>query len=187
MRSTRPAALRAWDLWRSQVRIQVGGDHRRRVMSEANTTSQAEMNSNWSTASHAGVLRHHRLQRPLQLAAGRWARADQFGIVPAQAGSPSMTCASSTSKRPIEGKANAPLERHLHCGIYRVRPDVKAIVHAHPKWSTFLTMVGESYQPVYAQGSLVYPLPLLDFAELDQHALDGRPAGGNARATGRRR
>ncbi len=57
---------------------------------------------------------------------------------------------------------NPPLERHLHCGIYRVRPDVKAIVHAHPKWSTFLTMVGESYKPVYAQGSLVYPVPLLD-------------------------
>lgn len=59
-------------------------------------------------------------------------------------------------------KGNAPLERHLHCGIYRVRPDVKAIVHAHPKWSTFLTMVGEAYKPVYAQGSLVYPVPLLD-------------------------
>ena len=62
----------------------------------------------------------------------------------------------------IEGKGNAPLERHLHCGIYRVRPDVKAIVHAHPKWSTFLTMVGESYKPVYAQGSLVHPVPVLD-------------------------
>ncbi|MGB2023643.1 MAG: class II aldolase/adducin family protein, partial [Litorivicinaceae bacterium] len=38
----------------------------------------------------------------------------------------------------------------------------KAIVHAHPKWSTFLTMTGHEYQPVYAQGTLVYPLPLLD-------------------------
>jgi L-fuculose-phosphate aldolase len=27
---------------------------------------------------------------------------------------------------------------------------------------TFLTMTGHEYQPVYAQGSLVYPLPLLD-------------------------
>jgi ribulose-5-phosphate 4-epimerase/fuculose-1-phosphate aldolase len=62
----------------------------------------------------------------------------------------------------IEGRGNAPLERHLHCGIYRVRSDVKAIVHAHPKWSTFLTMVGESYKPVYAQGTLVHPVPLLD-------------------------
>ena len=71
-------------------------------------------------------------------------------------------CTIDLEANQIEGKGNAPLERHLHCGIYRVRPDVKAIVHAHPKWSTFLTMVGESYQPVYAQGSLVYPVPLLD-------------------------
>ncbi len=71
-------------------------------------------------------------------------------------------CTIDLEANQIEGNGNAPLERHLHCGIYRVRPDVKAIVHAHPKWSTFLTMVGESYQPVYAQGSLVYPVPLLD-------------------------
>lgn len=62
----------------------------------------------------------------------------------------------------IEGKGKPPLEFHLHAGIYRARPDVRAIVHAHPKWSTFLTMVGEPYRPVYAQGSLVYPMPVLD-------------------------
>jgi ribulose-5-phosphate 4-epimerase/fuculose-1-phosphate aldolase len=62
----------------------------------------------------------------------------------------------------VEGKGNPPLERHLHMGIYRVRADVRAIVHAHPKWSTFLTMVGAPYQPVYAQGSLVHPVPMLD-------------------------
>ena len=71
-------------------------------------------------------------------------------------------CTIDLEANQLEGKGNAPLERHLHCGIYRVRPDVKAIVHAHPKWSTFLTMVGETYRPVYAQGSLVYPVPLLD-------------------------
>ncbi len=71
-------------------------------------------------------------------------------------------CTIDLEANQIEGKGNAPLERHLHCGIYRVRSDVKAIVHAHPKWSTFLTMVGESYKPVYAQGSLVHPVPLLD-------------------------
>ena len=62
----------------------------------------------------------------------------------------------------LEGNGKPPLEFHLHAGIYRARADVKAIVHAHPKWSTFLTMVGESYRPVYAQGSLVYPMPVLD-------------------------
>jgi L-fuculose-phosphate aldolase len=62
----------------------------------------------------------------------------------------------------IEGNGKPPLEFHLHAGIYKARPDVQAVVHAHPKWSTFLTMVGEKYQPVYAQGSLVYPMPVLD-------------------------
>src|ERR1700674_5490118 len=71
-------------------------------------------------------------------------------------------CIVDLEANQVEGKGNAPLERHLHCGIYRVRPDVKAIVHAHPKWSTFLTMVGESYKPVYAQGSLAHPVRRLN-------------------------
>jgi len=62
----------------------------------------------------------------------------------------------------IEGKANPPLEFHLHTGIYRARSDVKAVVHAHPKWSTYLSMVGESYRPVFAQGVLPGPVPVLD-------------------------
>ena len=62
----------------------------------------------------------------------------------------------------IEGSGKPPLEFHLHAGVYRARPDVKAVVHAHPKWSTFLTMTGQAYQPVYAQGSLVWPMPVLD-------------------------
>src|ERR1700716_4726784 len=95
-------------------------------------------------------------------------------------------CIVDLEANQVEGKGNAPLERHLHCGIYRVRPDVKAIGHAHPKWSAFLTMVGESYQPVYAQGSLVYPVPLLDspnsinnraMADRLAATLRGRPGG----------
>ncbi len=62
----------------------------------------------------------------------------------------------------IEGNGNPPLEFHLHAGVYKARTEVKAVVHAHPKWSTFLTIAGASYQPVYAQGSLVHPLPVLD-------------------------
>ena len=79
----------------------------------------------------------------------------------------------------IEGKGKPPLESHLHCGIYRVRSDVKAIVHAHPKWSTFLTMVGEAYKPVYAQGSLVYPVPVLD----SPNSINTRPMADRLAAT----
>ena len=62
----------------------------------------------------------------------------------------------------IEGRGKPPLEFHLHAGIYKDRPDVNAIVHAHPQWSTYLTMTDTAYAPVFAQGSLLYPMPLLD-------------------------
>ena len=72
-------------------------------------------------------------------------------------------CTIDMEGQVVDGnKGKPPLEFHLHAGIYRARPDVKAVVHAHPKWSTYLTMTGHAYAPVYAQGSLVYPVPLLD-------------------------
>ena len=71
-------------------------------------------------------------------------------------------CTITLEGEVVEGAGKPPLEFHLHAGIYRARPDVGAVVHAHPKWSTFLSMTGHAYEPVYAQGSLVYPVPLLD-------------------------
>lgn len=62
----------------------------------------------------------------------------------------------------IEGKAKPPLEFHLHTGLYRARSDISAVVHAHPKWSTFLTMTGHAYRPVFAQGVLPGKAPVLD-------------------------
>jgi ribulose-5-phosphate 4-epimerase/fuculose-1-phosphate aldolase len=62
----------------------------------------------------------------------------------------------------IEGNGKPPLEFHLHAGVYKVRSDVDAVIHCHPNWSTILSTAGVEYLPVYAQGSLVYPLPVLD-------------------------
>ena len=88
-------------------------------------------------------------------------------------------CAIDMEGSVLEGKGKPPLEFHLHCGIYRARPDVKAVVHAHPKWSTFLTMTGHGYQPVYAQGSLVYPMPVLD----SPNSINTRPMADRLAAT----
>jgi ribulose-5-phosphate 4-epimerase/fuculose-1-phosphate aldolase len=62
----------------------------------------------------------------------------------------------------VEGTARPPLEFHIHSEIYRARSDVNAVMHTHPRWSTFLTMVGATFKPVYAQGVLVGDIPLLD-------------------------
>ena len=62
----------------------------------------------------------------------------------------------------VDGTARPPLEYHIHSEAYRARPDVNAVMHTHPQWSTFLTMTGVKYQPVYAQGVLVGDIPLMD-------------------------
>ena len=62
----------------------------------------------------------------------------------------------------VEGSARPPLEFHIHAEVYRARPDVNAVMHTHPQWSTFLTMVGATYKPVYAQGVLLGDIPLMD-------------------------
>lgn len=64
--------------------------------------------------------------------------------------------------RVLEGAGRPPLEYHIHTEIYRQRPDVGAIIHLHPRWSTLLTMVGAPYRPVFAQGALLGEVPVLD-------------------------
>jgi ribulose-5-phosphate 4-epimerase/fuculose-1-phosphate aldolase len=64
--------------------------------------------------------------------------------------------------RLVEGRARPPLEYHVHAEIYRARPDVQAVLHTHPRWSTLLTMVGAPYRVVYAQGALLAGIPVFD-------------------------
>jgi ribulose-5-phosphate 4-epimerase/fuculose-1-phosphate aldolase len=59
-------------------------------------------------------------------------------------------------------RVKPPLEFPLHAEIYRVRPDVRAIMHTHPKWSTLLTMTGVPFRPVYPQGALLGDVPVFD-------------------------
>jgi L-fuculose-phosphate aldolase len=62
----------------------------------------------------------------------------------------------------VEGTAKPPLEFHIHSEVYRARADVHAVMHTHPQWSTFLTMTGAPYKPVYAQGVLLGNIPVMD-------------------------
>ena len=79
----------------------------------------------------------------------------------------------------VEGSARPPFEFHIHSEIYRVRRDVRAVMHTHPRWSTFLTMVGARYRAVYAQGALLGEIPLLD----SPLSVNTRPMGERVAAT----
>jgi L-fuculose-phosphate aldolase len=62
----------------------------------------------------------------------------------------------------VEGNVRPPLEFHIHSEVYRARADVHAVMHTHPQWSTFLTITGTPYKPVYAQGVLLGHIPIMD-------------------------
>jgi L-fuculose-phosphate aldolase len=79
----------------------------------------------------------------------------------------------------LEGGARPPLELPLHAEIYRARPEVNAVMHTHPRWSTFLTMVGAPYRPVFGQGALLGEVPVLD----SPLSVNTRPLGAALAAT----
>lgn len=55
----------------------------------------------------------------------------------------------------VEGDAVPPMEFHIHSEIYRRRPDVNAVVHTHPVWSTLFSMVGRRVEPVIMQAAVL--------------------------------
>ncbi|MDB5999994.1 MAG: class aldolase/adducin, N-terminal family protein [Rhizobacter sp.] len=55
----------------------------------------------------------------------------------------------------VEGNAVPPMEFHIHASIYRSRPDVNAVVHTHPVWSTLFSMVGKTVAPVIMQAAML--------------------------------
>ncbi len=77
---------------------------------------------------------------------------DQFTLV-----EPDGRWDEATQPRP-------PAELPLHLAVYKARPDIQAVVHGHPKWSTLLTGADRPYEVMLAQGALlgdidVYPSP----------------------------
>lgn len=65
----------------------------------------------------------------------------------------------------LENAPAPPAELPLHVAVYQARPDVHAVVHCHPEWSTLLSSAGQDYQVVLPQGALpgnvpVFPSPM---------------------------
>lgn len=59
-----------------------------------------------------------------------------------------------------------PTELHIHRSVYRARPDVAAVVHAHPQHVVALSVAGRTLVPVTVDGGfLPARVPLLDSAE----------------------
>jgi len=60
--------------------------------------------------------------------------------------------------KPVGHDVVPPMEFHLHAAIYRARPDVNAVAHTHPVWSTLFSSAGEAVQPVTMQAAVMGPV-----------------------------
>jgi L-fuculose-phosphate aldolase len=60
--------------------------------------------------------------------------------------------------KPVEGDVVPPMEFPLHTEIYRRRPDVNAVAHTHPLWSTLFSSAGQRVEPVTMQAAVMGPV-----------------------------
>ena len=59
---------------------------------------------------------------------------------------------------PVGHEVVPPMEFHLHSAIYRRRPEVNAVAHTHPLWSTLFSSAGEAVKPVTMQAAVMGPV-----------------------------
>ena len=77
--------------------------------------------------------------------------------------------------RILSGEGRPSTDLKVHLAIYQQRPEVRGIVHAHPPWSTALTLLGYTALPLWtphAQFKLQH-VPVLPFAAPGSEALTG--------------
>jgi L-ribulose-5-phosphate 4-epimerase len=74
--------------------------------------------------------------------------------------------------KPVAGDVVPPMEFHIHTEIYRRRPDVNAVAHTHPVWSTLFSMTGQKVEPVTMQAAVMGPVQTFArTASINQKAL----------------
>jgi L-fuculose-phosphate aldolase len=68
--------------------------------------------------------------------------------------------------KPVEGETRPPSEFALHLGAYAERPDIGAVVHAHPPFATALACAGRSLTSFLPEAvvSIGPKVPLAEFA-----------------------
>ena len=64
----------------------------------------------------------------------------------------------------VEGNLKPTCEIAMHLGCYRVRPDIRAIIHTHPPLATGVVSAGVKLRPLTAElVALVGSIPILDY------------------------
>ncbi len=57
----------------------------------------------------------------------------------------------------LEGKLSPPGEKYIHTEIYKSRPDVGSVIHAHPKMVNALGIAGKEILPISLHSRIFHP------------------------------
>ncbi|MBI4523908.1 MAG: class II aldolase/adducin family protein [Deltaproteobacteria bacterium] len=79
----------------------------------------------------------------------------------------------------VEGEMEPPGERFIHTEIYRSRPEIRSVVHAHPPITVALSAAGQEVLPITARAALFSPSVKI-FPHHGQ--IDNPPIGGKVAA-----
>lgn len=62
---------------------------------------------------------------------------------------PEQILKSDLEGKKISGLGKPSSEIQMHLMVYRHRPDVRAVVHAHPPFAVAMTIIGESFEKIF--------------------------------------
>jgi ribulose-5-phosphate 4-epimerase/fuculose-1-phosphate aldolase len=118
------------------------------------------------------ILYQHGLVDAFGHLSARLPGTDQFLINPRQSPAllrPDTVLTMTLDGEIVEGTMRANSEWHIHASIYRARPDVQSVVHAHTEMSIIFSMSPVGLRPIFGNMSGQFgaePLPVYPYPRL---------------------